>query len=185
SSMYNVACAYSLKGDPRNGMAWLDKAVENGYSDDDKFAHDPDIAFLRTQPGFDRIQEMAKDLEMRGCCDGPASYFFDNWRKSVEHHQAMVRKHPSSGRAWFNLGYTSLQARDYPTAMNAFRRALERNYRVGTSAYNMACAHALQGDRDAAFEWLRKSEESGFDVADHARHDDDLDALHRDPRWKY
>ncbi|MGZ8711071.1 MAG: tetratricopeptide repeat protein, partial [Thermoanaerobaculia bacterium] len=113
------------------------------------------------------------------------SYFFDNWRKSVEHHQAMVRKHPSSGRAWFNLGYTSLQARDYPTAMNAFRRALERNYRVGTSAYNMACAHALQGDRDAAFEWLRKSEESGFDVADHARHDDDLDALHRDPRWKY
>ena len=185
SSMYNIACAYSLKGDPRNGMAWLDKAVENGYSGDDKLAHDPDIAFLRAQPGFDRIREKAKDLEMRGCCDGPASYFFDNWKKSVVHHQAMVRKHPSSGRAWFNLGYTSLQARDYPTAMDAFRRALELNYRVGTSAYNMACAHALQGDRDAAFEWLRKSEESGFDVADHARHDDDLDGLHRDPRWKY
>lgn len=185
SSMYNIACAYSLKGDPRNGMSWLEKAVENGYSGDDKLAHDPDIAFLRTQQGFDGIREKAKDLEMRGCCEGPASFFFDNWRKSVEHHRAMARKHPSSGRAWFNLGYTSLQARDYPTAMDAFRRALALNYRVGTSSYNMACAHALQGDRDAAFEWLRKSEESGFDVADHARHDDDLDSLHRDPRWKY
>ncbi len=185
SSMYNIACAYSLKGDARNGMAWLDKAVENGYSDDDKLAHDPDVAFLRTQPGFDRVREKAKDLEMRGCCDGPASFFFDNWRNSVEHHRAMVRKHPTSGRASFNLGYTSLQARDYPTALDAFRRALELNYRVGTSSYNMACAYALQGDRDAAFEWLRKAEESGFKVAEHARRDDDLDRLHRDPRWKY
>jgi beta-lactamase regulating signal transducer with metallopeptidase domain/tetratricopeptide (TPR) repeat protein len=185
SSTYNIACAYSLKGDARNGMAWLDKAVESGYSDDDKFKHDPDIAFLRTQPGFDRIREKAKDLEIRGCCAGPASFFFDNWSESVEHHQAMVRKHPTSGRAWFNLGYTSLQAREYATAMDAFRRALEQNYRVGTSSYNMACAHALQGNRDAAFEWLQKAEASGFDVEDHARHDDDLDSLHRDARWKY
>lgn len=183
AAMYNIACAYSLKNDARNGMAWLDKAVENGYSDEDKFQHDPDIAFLRTQAGFAQIRDKARDLEMRGCCDGPASFFFDNWRKAVDHHQAMVRKHPSSGRAWFNLGYTSLQAREYPTAMDAFRRALELNYRTGTSAYNMACAHALQGNRDAAFAWLQKAEASGFDLADHARHDDDLDSLHRDPRW--
>jgi beta-lactamase regulating signal transducer with metallopeptidase domain/Flp pilus assembly protein TadD len=183
AAMYNIACAYSLKGDARNGMAWLDKSVENGYSDQDKFKHDPDIAYIRTQPGFDAIRAKAKDLEMRGCCDGPASFFIDNWRESVEHHQAMARKHPTSGRAWFNLGYTSLQARQYPTATDAFRRALELNYRVGTSSYNMACAHALQGNRDAAFDWLRKAEATGFEVADHARHDDDLDSLHRDARW--
>jgi beta-lactamase regulating signal transducer with metallopeptidase domain/Flp pilus assembly protein TadD len=184
TSMYNIACAYSLKGDARNGLAWLEKAVENGFSTEEKFKHDPDIALLRNQQGFDRIRDKAKDLEMRGCCDGPASFFYDNWRESVTHHQAMVRKHPASGRAWFNLGYTALQARDYPTATDAFRRALELNYRTGTSAYNVACAHALQGNRDAAFEWLRKAEASGFELADHARDDDDLDSLHRDPRWE-
>ncbi len=183
AAMYNIACAYSLKGDARNGMAWLDKAIENGYSDEDKFKHDPDIAFIRTQAGFDQVRDKAKDLEMRGCCDGAASFFFDNWRKAVDHHQAMARKHPTSGRAWFNLGYTSLQARQYPTALDAFRRALELNYRTGTSSYNVACAYALQGNRDAAFEWLQKAEASGFDLADHARGDDDLDSLHRDPRW--
>jgi Flp pilus assembly protein TadD len=149
------------------------------------FKHDPDIAFLRTQPEFERIQKKAKDLELRGCCDGPASFFYDNWRESAAHHQAMVRKHPTSGRAWFNLGYTSLQARDHATAMSSFRKAIELQYRVGTSSYNIACTHALQDNRDAAFEWLQKAEASGFDVADHARHDDDLDSLHRDPRWRY
>jgi len=185
TSMYNIACAYSLKGDARNGMVWLDKAVENNFSDEDKLKHDPDIAFLRKQPGFEDIRKKAKDLEMRGCCDGPAVFFFDNWDKAADHHHAIVRKYPSSGRAWFNLGYTSLQARDYPTAMDAFRRAIDLHYRVGTSSYNIACAHALENNRDAAFEWLQKAELSGFDVADHARHDDDLDRLHRDPRWKY
>jgi beta-lactamase regulating signal transducer with metallopeptidase domain len=183
AAMYNIACAYSLKQDSRNGMAWLDKSVENGYSDDNNFQHDSDIAFLRTQPGFDAIRAKAKDLEIRGCCAGPAGLFFDNWRESAKHHQAMVRKYPNTGRAWFNLGYTSLQARDYTIAMDSFRRALELNYRPGTSSYNVACAYALQGNKDAAFEWLHKAETSGFDVADHARHDDDLDALHRDARW--
>ena len=185
SSMYNVACAYSLKRDARNGMAWLDKAVENGFSDRDKLKHDSDIAFLRTQPGFDAIRRKAKDLEMRGCCAGLASYFFDNWRNSVEHHQEMVRKYPSSGRAWFNLGYTALQARELATATDAFRHAMALNYRNGTSSYNIACAHALQGNRDAAFQWLAKAESMGFEVENYARHDDDLDTLHRDPRWKY
>jgi beta-lactamase regulating signal transducer with metallopeptidase domain/tetratricopeptide (TPR) repeat protein len=185
ASMYNIACAYSLKGDARNGMAWLDKAVENGYSGDEKMENDPDVAFLRKQGGFEEIQAKAKDLEMRGCCNGPAAMFFDNWKESTEHHRAIVRKYPSSGRAWFNLGFTSLQARQFDTAMDAFRRALELNYRVGTSSYNMACAYALQGNKDAAFDWLQKAEKSGFDVADHARGDDDLDALHRDARWRY
>lgn len=185
AATYNIACAYSLKGDARNGMAWLDKAVENGFSDEDKFDHDPDIAFLRTQAGFARLKEKAEDLEMRGCCEGPVAFLFDNWKDSVQHHREMVKKHPSSGRAWFNLGFTALQARDYATGRDAFQRALELNYRTGTSSYNMACAYALQNDRDAAFEWLQRAEKAGFDVADHARHDDDLDSLHRDSRWKF
>ena len=183
TAMYNIACAYSLKGDAQSGMAWLDKAVENGFSSEDELEHDPDIALLRRQGSFEAVRQKAKDLEMRGCCAGPASYIFDNWRESVAHHRAVVRKYPASGRAWFNLGYTALQAREYPAAMDAFRRALDLNYRTGTSAYNVACAHALQGNRDAAFEWLQKAEKSGFEVAHHAREDDDLDSLHRDPRW--
>lgn len=183
ASMYNIACAHSLQQDAANGMAWLRKAIEHGYSDEHRMRRDSDIALLRTQSGFPELMALAKDLEMRGCCDGPASMFYDNWRKSAEHHQKMVRKYPNSGRAWFNLGYTSLQARQFPQAVDAFRRASDLGYRTGTSSYNIACAYALQKNNDAAFEWLEKSRAAGFDVADRADHDEDLDALRDDARW--
>lgn len=184
SAMYNIACAYSYKQDARNGMAWLDKAIEQGFSGREKMENDPDVAFLRRQPGFEALQQKSEDLELKGCCRGPAGLFYDNWAESVEHHQAMVKKHPTSGRAWFNLGFTTLQARQFPAALDAFRRAIEMEYRVGTSSYNMACAHALAGHRDLAFEWLDRAEKAGFDVAEHADDDEDLHSLHRDPRWK-
>jgi tetratricopeptide (TPR) repeat protein len=183
SAMYNIACAYSLKNDPANGLSWLRKAIEHGYSGDDHMMEDPDIALLRKQAGFDELRTLAKDLDLRGCCEGPAALFYDNWKESAEHHAELTKKHPNSGRAWFNLGFTALQSRDFPASVDAFRRAIELGYRPGTSAYNIACAQALQKNNDAAFEWLDRARTAGFDVADHADDDEDLDALHRDPRW--
>ena len=184
SAMYNIACAHALRNDPANGMAWLKKAIEQGYSGDDELRKDPDIALLRKQPGFEELRKLAKELELRGCCDGPASMFFDNWKESARHHATVAKAHPTSGRAWFNLGFTSLQSGDQATAIDAFRRAIELGYRPGTSSYNIACSYALQKNKDAAFEWLERARTAGFDVADHAEDDEDLDALHRDPRWR-
>ncbi|HEX6083519.1 MAG TPA: M56 family metallopeptidase [Thermoanaerobaculia bacterium] len=184
SAMYNIACAYSLKQDAANGLVWLRKAIEHGYSGDGHMRHDDDIAFLRTQPGFKELMQLAKDLEMRGCCEGSLSLVYDDWKAAAEHHQTMAQKHPESGRAWFNLGFTALQARDFPQAIDAFHRAADKNYKPGTSAYNIACAYALQENRDAAFQWLEKAKAAGFDVEDHADDDDDLNSLHRDPRFR-
>lgn len=189
SSMYNIACAYSLGGDVRNGMASLEKAIENGYSDDNKFENDPDIALLRKQPGFAALRQKAEDLELRGCCDqlGSIGRFINaaaNWGDSVEHYRGMTQKYPDSGRAWFNYGFAALQDRDLDTAIAAYRRTLDLGYRAGTSSYNMACAYALKGNRDAAFEWLKRAKAAKFDVEDHIDGDEDLDSLHKDPRWK-
>lgn len=188
SAMYNIACAYALAGDVKNGMAWLDKAIENGYSGDDHMVTDPDIALLRRQPGFAALRNKAKDLQMRGCCDDDGLWgllsMVSNWRDAAEHHRRMARKYPDSGRAWFNLGYTSLQARDYATAHEAWRRALALGYRPGTTSYNVACTFALQHDRDAAFDWLERAKTAGFDLKDRLEDDDDLHSLRRDPRWK-
>jgi tetratricopeptide (TPR) repeat protein len=184
TAMYNLACAYSLKGDAKSGMLWLDRAIENGFGSDDKLENDPDIALLRTQAGFDELRAKAEDLEMRGCCSGEfVTNFIGGWRKSLEHHRAMTAKYPQSGRAWFNLGFTALQAREPQTGIDAFNRAIALKYRVGTSSYNVACGYALAGNRDAAFQWLEKARVAGFDLRTHLRGDDDLDSLHDDARW--
>ncbi len=185
TSMYNIACAYSLKGDARNGMLWLDKSIENGFSSDEKLLNDPDIALLRQQNGFDALRQKAEDLEMRGCCDDEWDDDDDRgqWRKVAAHHRALTMRYPQSGRAWFNLGFTALQARDFQTGNDAFNRAISLGYRVGTSSYNIACGYALQGNRDAAFQWLEKARAEGFELSHHMHQDDDLEALHDDPRW--
>lgn len=189
SSMYNIACAYSLGGNARNGMLWLDKAIEAGWSDDDKFHHDPDIALLRKEPDFDRLVEKASDLELHGCCEGKLFRWFDdddasNWREAEEHHRMLVGKYPDSGRAWFNLGYTALRAHDFAVAHDAWQHAMQLGHRVGTVSYNVACTYALEGNRDAAFAWLDKAKAAGFDVDDHSD-DDDLESLHGDARWRF
>jgi beta-lactamase regulating signal transducer with metallopeptidase domain/tetratricopeptide (TPR) repeat protein len=192
AATYNIACAYSLRGDVGNGMATLDKAIENGYSSSDKFENDPDIALLRQQPGFAALRQKAEDLELQGCCNNLGmgklghilSVATQSWDDSVDHHRSMTQKYPTSGRAWFNLGYAALQDRDFPTATAAYRKTLELGYRPGTASYNMACAYALQGNRDAAFEWLERAKAAKFEVEDYVDHDDDLDSLHDDPRWE-
>jgi beta-lactamase regulating signal transducer with metallopeptidase domain/Flp pilus assembly protein TadD len=188
TSMYNIACAYSLKGDVRGGMEWLDKAIEAGFSSDDKLENDPDIALLRQRSGFEALQRKTKDLQLRGCCDTGNkwlnAFVSDNWRDAAGHHREIANRYPNSGRAWFNLGFTSLRAEDYATALQSFHRAIDLGHRLGTSSYNIACAYALQGDRDAAFEWLGRARTAGFELENYLTSDDDLDSLHRDPRYK-
>ncbi|HEX7833389.1 MAG TPA: hypothetical protein VF787_27310, partial [Thermoanaerobaculia bacterium] len=108
----------------------------------------------------------------------------DSWNESAAHHKMLVQKYPNSGRAWFNFGYASLSAGDQAAAVDAFKRAVQLNHRVGTSSYNIACAYALQDDKDAAFDWLNRAKAAGFDLDDYLDDDDDLRSLRRDTRYK-
>jgi beta-lactamase regulating signal transducer with metallopeptidase domain/Flp pilus assembly protein TadD len=182
-SAYNIACAYALRGDTANALTSLDQAIENGYGDEDKLREDPDIASIRRTPEFARLLQKARDLEMHSVGNNHSGWTL-SWDAAAAHHRQMLDRYPNSGRAWFNYGFTSLQARDFAAAMKAFQRTKEMNYRPGTSAYNLACAYALQENKDAAFEWLARAESEGFELGNYLRSDDDLDALHGDPRWK-
>src|SRR6266508_1451947 len=88
------------------------------------------------------------------------------------------------GNDWFSRGMGLHRRERYDEAIEAFQKAVEAGYREDAASYNIACGYALKGDRDKAFEWLRRAEEAGFDLASYLGHDDDLDGLRGDPRWK-
>lgn len=88
------------------------------------------------------------------------------------------------GSDWYSRGMSLHRSERYEEAIDAFQKAIEAGYREDAASYNIACGYALKGDRDKAFEWLRRAEEAGFDVASHLGHDDDLDGLRSDPRWR-
>ena len=50
--------------------------------------------------------------------------------------------------------------------------------------YNLACSYARLDQKDAAFDWLFKALDAGFDETWTLRHDDDLDNLRGDGRYR-
>ena len=88
------------------------------------------------------------------------------------------------GGDWYSRGMDLHGDERYDEAIEAFRKAIDAGYREEAASYNIACGYALKGDRDKAFEWLKKASEAGFDVASYLERDDDLDNLKSDPRWR-
>ncbi|MDH4038463.1 MAG: tetratricopeptide repeat protein, partial [Candidatus Krumholzibacteria bacterium] len=106
------------------------------------------------------------------------------WRKAIPHFEEMTKKYPKIGRAWFNLGFAQLKTEHAEEGMASFQRALDLGYQKPTTMYNLACCAAQAGNVDAAFDWLKKADEAGFESWEHAYRDHDLDPIQDDPRFK-
>jgi hypothetical protein len=102
--------------------------------------------------------------------------------------EAAVKIYAQDGDIWWRLGQARLAAKEYDPAIEAYQKALElgafgNKFRAGAQ-YDLACAYALKGEKEKAFDWLRKSMASGFRDLQHLRTDSDLNALHADRRWE-
>ncbi|HLF82572.1 MAG TPA: tetratricopeptide repeat protein [Blastocatellia bacterium] len=187
SAMYNLACTYALKGDRELGLEWLEKSINAGFDDSNKLKDDPDIASLRGEPRFKHIQELSRVLSLSQSnsqvFDG-SQYSKQHWAPAIKTYESFLRDNPSNGRGWFNLGYALHYSREHARAIQAFEQAIQFGYRKPTALYNIACGHAMMGNRDAAFEWLEKSVDAGFDIEGYILGDDDLESLRSDPRFK-
>lgn len=186
TTMYNIACGYARKGDAGPGMQWLQKAIEEGFDSIDKLDDDSDIDNLRDNPKFAELKKMARDLRLQ-----PANNFLANllkddrdWADALPRFRSMTRTYPSLGRSWFNLGFASLQAGQNQESINAFKQALDLNYRSGTTMYNIACGYARSNQNDAAMEWLQKARNAGFQLRNYVDNDDDLNNLRSDRRFR-
>jgi beta-lactamase regulating signal transducer with metallopeptidase domain/Flp pilus assembly protein TadD len=103
-------------------------------------------------------------------------------RHAVERHESKsAEPRPTSGQEWFQYGKEAFNHEDYEVSITAYRKAIEFEYRPATAMYNIACAYALQDDRDNALQWLEKAVDNGFDGAK-IDGDSDFDTLRSDPR---
>jgi tetratricopeptide (TPR) repeat protein len=49
---YNVACLYSRLGEKKQGIAYLQKAIEQGYTNFEWLKRDPDLNNIQNEPEF-------------------------------------------------------------------------------------------------------------------------------------
>lgn len=74
--------------------------------------------------------------------------------------------------------------KQFVQAAALYEKAFAAGSDDASAAYAAACCFALGGERDKAFAFLNIAGEYGWQNADHARKDSDLDSLRADPRWE-
>ncbi len=111
-------------------------------------------------------------------------------RMSVETRRAIERAAQEavfagrrSGRNWYSRGSSLHNDERHEEAIEAWKRSIEEGQQVEASTYNIACAYARLGQKDLAFEWLKKAAAEGFELSHYLSSDDDLDSLRSDSRF--
>lgn len=97
--------------------------------------------------------------------------------------QKLTDADAKDAEAWHMLGYSLHGAGRLDEALVAHRKAAEFPATKAAATYNIACVHALKGQRDEAFAWLDKAVAAGFQDAGLAGEDPDLASLHGDERF--
>ncbi|MGE5413397.1 MAG: tetratricopeptide repeat protein, partial [Syntrophomonadaceae bacterium] len=188
TSLYNEACAASLDGKKDEAIGLLRKALDAGFDQPDLFSSDDDLDAVRSDPRFAALAKEAKDLSLPGYGIGIFNVGRHSnrakWRDAAKRFEAYTAAHPEKGRAWYNLGFALLAGDRADEAAAPFRKALDLGYRKPATMYNLACTYARLDQKDAAFDWLFKALDAGFDETSTLRWDDDLDNLRGDSRYR-
>jgi len=197
-SHYNLACALALDGNNRQAIAELDQAIESGFSDAENMLNDPDLISLRGSKEFNTLIDKCEFLSLdrfgnkwvdhdRHDDDSDDShdsnYSAERWSSAIDDYTSYVRQNPSSGRAWFNLGYAQHYSSRHEEAITSFERALDLGQRPSTSRYNLACANAMLGRTAPALKWLESAVEDGGVSRGQVEGDTDLDSLRDNSRY--
>ena len=81
------------------------------------------------------------------------------------------------------LGFAYLKLKRYPDARGAYAKLLSLQPDAPVALYNTGVAYALEGNKDAAFQWLAKAKATKKIDMTQIQADDDLAALSKDPRF--
>jgi hypothetical protein len=107
------------------------------------------------------------------------------WPEAAAVWQRVVEVNPTLGRAWQSLGTARYKAKDYRGAIAAMTQSLElRSTYPFRPAYDIACCHALLGEKEEALLWLQKALDLGFRNLKYLQDDEDLRSLRDDERFK-
>jgi transcriptional regulator GlxA family with amidase domain len=108
----------------------------------------------------------------------------EKWPEAIAAYQAIIKENPNDADAWYQLGYCQHASGELDTAIETHKKAASFGDRAQRPLYNLACAYALKGKADEAFDTLTKAIDAGFRNPAFLENDSDWATLKDDPRFK-
>lgn len=130
----------------------------------------PALAFARVQDSMDR--QLGQLIQSK------------QYAAAIEAGKKVLETSPENGAALFAVGYALHAEGKIDEALEYHKRgAAVKGPNQAVCTYNAACALALKGETDAAFEYLTKATAFPSIPLDQYRTDSDLASLRADPRF--
>ena len=181
TSTYNAACGYALSGRPEEALASLRKAMDLGLDSPELLAEDSDLDSLRGDSRFQALVDKA--FAEAGQTRDPVHHY--RYRTSQETLEWLQEKDSRDPDAWAKVGRTLLSTRQLDDAVLALGNAVRFDPEPGgNSHYNLACAHALAGEKAQALGALEDAVHAGYSDPDHMKMDPDLISLRDEARFE-
>lgn len=118
-----------------------------------------------------------------GMQEGYAALEANDLPRAAKAFQAVVERQPDNAEAWFRLGLTQREMRQYDAAAAALGKALDKGYAPGLANTSLAIVYVAKQDRDRAFEYLERALKAGAPPGMLQGHPG-LAALRGDPRFQ-
>lgn len=182
TAAYNLACTAALAGDTKTAQKRLKQAVSLGFTNADLMAKDPDLEAIRGTEvhstcvaAVQRAVVLRKKLAEVGKRDAKVAH---------EVRTALVEIVPGDGELLDEHGLALLSQGELSAAAKAFELQAEAGHDVPRAHYNLACALARSGDREAALKSLKRSLKLGM-TNESVFQDGDLKSLHGDEDFEW
>lgn len=107
------------------------------------------------------------------------------WKWANSLYRRALKGNPHRGMDWFRRGYALLMLERFEEAIECFEQSAAMGSSPHASRYNMVCAHARQGQTDAALDALAELFARGYaDDGSTLADDSDLDSIRHLPRYQ-
>jgi tetratricopeptide (TPR) repeat protein len=103
---------------------------------------------------------------------------------AVSVYRALVASNPADAEAWLGLGRVMHDAQRYGEAIAAFAEAARGTEQRATALYNLACAYALNGNKEKAIEAASSAMDAGLRHRAMYEGDPDLASIRDDERFR-